>query len=156
MKEQDLLSLNPAFPLPKSAPTEALGMGLSEETWPGDDRMPDPMSGLAVRELEHSLGLVSGLDRYSLAAFPALIYVGETDLATNARTEQRAAVSAARALALSEDLRRLSGVPSPDPIVAVVVSTGTSWRFFLAKSRYSVSDGWGTVSSDRDRREAGT
>lgn len=56
MKEQDLLSLNPAFPLPKSAPTEALGVGLSEETWPGDDRMPDPMSGLAVRELEHSLG----------------------------------------------------------------------------------------------------
>lgn len=98
----------------------------------------DPLSISVLEELacDPAIRLIYSPSEREDIIFPALIYEAKSDSNPILWAENQAAVGAARALAILEDLRRVSGLgeESARPTVVCLASAGPLWRVFIAMS----------------------
>lgn len=132
--------------LRNSKPDIAFGLGVGRNRPPPSQRaqslnfrtLADLQESPAIR-LEYSPQLRKKI------TFPAVIYEAQSDCEPLLWAENRAAVGATRALGILRDLARLSDDTHPSPMVVLVASAGSAWRFHVATS-VEWGDRWGVVS----------
>lgn len=136
----------------------------ARQSYPGASRLlkpkPDTAIGLAFRRghMDGSLFCAPALQKIS-DAFPAFvpspdgrdglrtllpgfIYEAKPDKGRRHEVKAQIALGAARALALLQSLRKLSGVESQDPVMVCMTSEAHEWNLYLARSLFLTAEAW--------------
>lgn len=118
---------NPGYGLDNPRPDCAFGLAAS---WSEES---DPLSLYNLFRMGKAVGtqLAFSPSLLEWIVFPAVIYEAGDSRTCSMALENKAAVGAARALSLLEELSRLSEVPYQHCVV-VVISSGSSWDFHVA------------------------
>lgn len=138
-------------------PDFAWGIGLATDKVTKGLAAWDPLSWIALDAMRanqaSSFCFSPASGHRSDVVFPGLIYeakkgTGDFDIA-----EAQALLGAARALALLERLRHVSGVSSEDPVVAVLTSVGPVWRCYFVQSKTDETGAGSLVAYRRSARQ---
>lgn len=105
----------------------------------------DPLCNTELNKLRAAFpGFEPSPDGYVL--FPGFVFEGDPEEGSAVVLKARIALAAARALALLQHIRYLSGVASPPPSLPLAISAGHKWTFYLATVSEAQGEGMDTVS----------
>lgn len=135
---KELCYLRKGKKLPIPVPDEAIGLAPTRDLPPGSlAHDSDVLSKRVLEWLSYSChpGIIYDPCGVRETCYPAFIYHAGSQHDEDDNPEGHASIAAMEALALLEHLRKISELPSREPIGILATSVGQCWDFHIATSR---------------------
>lgn len=145
---KELSYLRHGTQLPIPSPDETIGLGYTRKSRDAQPHDDDVFSERVLEWLYYNCRprIVYDPCGASRTSFPAFIYQAGSPYDENEDPRAKVGIAAMEALTLLEHLRKISTIPSRQPMVIVATSVYMSWDFYVATTNYGEWSGLRAVS----------